>query len=316
MTNPESLSHEQLSTSCLKTDGFIVNRTRFGLPMWFMDEWRGQLFPNDMPRADALCHYAQVFGSVEGNTTFYGTPNPARAHAWLANVEEANAKRTHSLPFSFCFKVPRAISHAKHPYEALQSGEAKQWFEFVRIMKPVLGRVLLQLPNAFSGERMSELLAMLDVFLQQDVTSVAVECRHLSFFDKSTTEQSLLRALSERQMDRVIFDSRGLFADRSGLPEVIEAQGKKPRFPVHAVATGRHPVVRFIGHSCWENNLEYLQQWQAVLNRWQREGREPYFFLHTAGNKDVVKFYEWLSASWGVDTLPAQTDLTKQVDLF
>jgi len=49
-----------------------------------------------------LREYADEFASVEVDSTFYGTPPPARVRAWAAQVPRG---------FTFAFKLPREITH-------------------------------------------------------------------------------------------------------------------------------------------------------------------------------------------------------------
>lgn len=106
--------------------------------------------------------------------------------------------------------------------------------------------------------------------------------------------------MADRGINRVIFDTRGLIADDSQDEAVLDAKSKKPRMPVHPIATGQRPVVRFIGHSVFEQNLNYLDQWQAKLSSWGAEGREPLVFWHTAGNHNVPEFCRKILQRWGL----------------
>ena len=71
---------------------------------------------------------------------------------------------------------------------------------------------------------------------------------------------------------------------RGGRAARCDTQAKKPRFPLRVVATGEHPVVRFLGYADQANNAEYLEQWCSKIHAWCDEGASPYFFMHTAGN--------------------------------
>ncbi|MCY0966473.1 DUF72 domain-containing protein [Parathalassolituus penaei] len=271
--------------------------------MWYLPEWRGNLLSPGCTPARALTEYSQLFGSVEGNTTFYALPDRMRLQGWLDQASEH---------FRFCFKVPRDISHAADPLEAWNGkpGALFRGFldQILAYAPHKLGVVLLQLPATFSAERMSALFACLDQLVMLKGVVWALECRHLSFFDKSLNEQQLLRGLADRGVDRVMFDSRGLFHDDSATEEILDARRKKPRMPVHAVATGNNPVVRFIGHSQYEPNRLFLQQWHKRIVQWQSEGKTPWVFWHTAGNRDVGKFYRWTMANiWNQTiTLPGE----------
>ena len=48
-----------------------------GCPLWANPHWRGSLYPQGTSSSDFLAHYAAVFNSVEGNTSFYADPDSA-----------------------------------------------------------------------------------------------------------------------------------------------------------------------------------------------------------------------------------------------
>ena len=301
MTNEIPVAHPKLLN-----DAIASGRLRIGLPMWYQPQWCGQWLPPGASSSSALTDYAGVFGTIEGNTTFYALPSEERARQWLAQVPEH---------FRFSFKIPKQISHAEQPLLALQQYQ-NVLIRFVQMMAPRTGVLMLQLPASFHAHRTDELLRVLDCLRAFVPVPLAVECRHISFFDKREGEQRLLRGLADREVNRVVFDSRGLFADESDAPEVHEARQKKPRMPVHPIATGQNPVVRFIGSKDWQSNERWLMQWQSKLCEWLNEGREPYVFLHTAGNGDVPGFASWVMEQWGVALPPWAYEQQRTEDLF
>ncbi len=269
-----------------------------GLPMWFLPEWRGKLMTLEQTSSSALSQYSQVFGSVEGNTTFYALPSKERVAQWLDQVND---------DFRFCFKVPRDISHSRSMQVALQGQPGREFGAFLDALvgrdANKLGVVMLQLPASVEARAMGEILAIMDALASGQYSNgvplqLALECRHLSFFDKSPNEATLLRELHSRQMDRVIFDTRGIMAEQGDDEELLDAQRKKPRMPVHAVASGPNPIVRFIGFRQFERNRTYLDQWFSKLHQWLQEGKTPYVFWHTAGNRDVPEFHRWIMQQW------------------
>ncbi|ASP39904.1 hypothetical protein CHH28_15035 [Bacterioplanes sanyensis] len=280
MTNDELKAHN--------SSGLDAAALRLGLPMWFMPQWRGGLLPAGCDGHEALQHYAQHFSSIEGNTSFYALPTVDRAQSWSAQVSDH---------FRFVFKVPRSISHSDHLTSALQR-EWPAWQQFCDAIGKKLGVALLQLPAQFGPPRLGELLDAIDNIQRISDVPLAVEVRHPEFFDKGAAEQALLRQLTDRQVDRVIFDSRGLFSDASQNEDVLDARAKKPRLPVHPIATGRFPIVRFIGHSDWQQDTMLLQQWQSKLMAWQQEGRRPFFFIHTAGNQRAPERANAVCQQW------------------
>jgi uncharacterized protein YecE (DUF72 family) len=82
-------------------------------------------------------------------------------------------------------------------------------------------------------------------------------------------------------------DTRALFSEPASTPAIVDAQQKKPRLPVHAIATGDSPILRFVGCSQLESNRDFYQPWLTKLNQWLSEGKSPYVFFHTADNFDA-----------------------------
>ncbi len=80
-------------------------------------------------------------------------------------------------------------------------------------------------------------------------------------FAKGEAEQQLNRGLHERNVNRVILDSRPVHSAAATSPAMIDAQQKKPKVPVHAVMTARQPMVRFIGGDDMAHNRELFRVW-------------------------------------------------------
>ena len=64
-----------------------------------------------------------------------------------------------------------------------------------------------------------------------------------------------------------------------------DAQRKKPKLPVHAIATANNPIIRFIGTKDSDYNQQYYQAWLPKLQQWCEQGKTPYFFVHTPANQ-------------------------------
>ncbi|MGF1528379.1 MAG: DUF72 domain-containing protein [Candidatus Competibacterales bacterium] len=244
-----------------------------GCPLWSYRSWLGSLLISDTPASQWLGQYAQVFNTVEGNTTFYGTPNPNTVARWGDDTPPG---------FHFCFKFPQVISHRRRLRHA--SAETR---DFLKVLEPLaardrLGPTWLQLPPTFGPAD----LDLLDSYLQglpRD-WAFAVEVRHEAFFTKGEGERRLNRLLRGLAMERVVLDSRPLFSAPGADEDTRGAQAKKPRVPVRAIALGKHPLVRFIGHPSLAANEVFLEPWWTKLQAWLDEGRQPYFFAHTPNN--------------------------------
>lgn len=264
-------------------------RYHLGCPVWSNREWVGELFAVGAKPGDFLRQYSAVFDAVEGNNCFYGLPKPETVARW----------RDEAAPgFRFCFKFPRIISH-----ERRLRAVAAETTEFLNRLAPLaaadrLGPSFLQLPPSFGPDDLLALRDYLAVLPRE--FQYAVEVRHRAFFAKGEEERQLNRLLVDLGIDRVMLDSRALFAADPADSDTRAAQGKKPRLPVHAISLGPRPFVRYIGHPEPEANRPFLEPWLDKLALWLDEGREPYVFIHTPNNRQAPRlarrFHEWLRA--------------------
>ncbi len=279
-----------------------------GLPMWANSEWCGSLYPPYGGQESWLGDYARVFHAVEGNTTFYsGAPRAETVAGW---------SRQAPSHFRFCFKLPAALTHERR----LQGIEA-DFDAFLEALSPLhdrLGPLLVQLPRDFGpGE-----LPRLEALLMRWPASLAcsVEVRHPEFFHKGAAEVALNRLLITHGVNRAMLDVRPLFSTSAmGIPALAHAQGEKPRCPLHVLSTGDKPLIRFIGHLDESINLHYFQPWIVQLKLWIKQGKTPFFFVHTADNRHAPqlarRLYQALADEAG---LPPLADFAgeRQTQLF
>ena len=150
---------------------------RLGTQGWSYDDWRGVFYPPGAKQEDRLPFYAEVFDTVELDTTFYQPPRPTIARSW---------DRHTPAHFRFAAKVPRAITH-----EGALRGVGEAMEQFVRAMAPLgekLGPLLVQLPAEFVAgpETRRDLAAFLAAAPRE--VRLAVEFRHASWHEPATYE--------------------------------------------------------------------------------------------------------------------------------
>ena len=78
-------------------------RVRAGTSGWSYDEWKGSFYPDDVSSSHMLRYYAERFGSVEVNNTFYRLPKPEVLAGWAAQVPD---------DFTFALKASQRITHS------------------------------------------------------------------------------------------------------------------------------------------------------------------------------------------------------------
>lgn len=246
------------------TSGAIL---RVGCPVWAHAAWRGRFFTRDARREDFLPQYASVFGATEANPTFYGLPSRETVTRWTAEAPE---------DFRFCFKFPRAITHDRQ-----LAGARLETGDFLGRLAPLgsrLGPFFLQLHASFGAPRLDVLEKYLQA-LPRDF-SYAVEVRAAEFFAGGAAERALDSLLTDMGVDRVNFDTRGLFASVAGDRFTLDAKRKKPRVPWRTTITGKRPFVRFVGDPDIPRNAAILDAWADVVAGWLRQGLSPFFFTH------------------------------------
>lgn len=143
-------------------------------------DWQGTFYPDKLPKAQQLAHYASRFNALEMDSTFYGTPKADTVARWRATVPDG---------FKFCPKAPREITHDLR----LSVPAADLLTLFVEAMTALgdrLGPVLLQFPPDFAATEYDALAALLPQLPAG--ARFAVEFRHRSWWSDATAD--LLRA--------------------------------------------------------------------------------------------------------------------------
>jgi uncharacterized protein YecE (DUF72 family) len=154
---------------------------RIGTQGWSYPDWIGTFYPPASKQEDYLPFYAEIFDTVELDTTFYHPPKPTIVRSWARHTPET---------FRFSAKVPQAITHT-----ARLASMAEQMQQFAAALEPLgerLGPLLVQLPAEF--ERDAGNVGVLERFLVAAPSAVrlAVEFRHASWHRPET--YALLRS--------------------------------------------------------------------------------------------------------------------------
>lgn len=170
----------------------MLPRLAFGTQGWAYADWVGPMYDAGTRAGGYLRAYAREFGSVEVDSTFYGTPPPQRLMKWAAAT---------SPTFTFALKVPRAITH-----DARLIGCAAAFDEFfaaARVLGERLDAVLLQLPPDFTAAEFGALRVVIPA-LPADVR-IALEVRDPSWFEPAVFEP-LHALLTERGVALAVSD--------------------------------------------------------------------------------------------------------------
>ena len=132
-------------------------------------EWKGSFYPADLPASKMLPFYAEHFGTVEINNTFYRMPDEKLVRKWAGEVPD---------DFSFVLKAPQRITHQKKLAGA--EDDVRHFLDVAALLGPKLGPLLFQLPPYFRKDvaRLRELLSVIP-----RERRVALEFRHDSWLD-------------------------------------------------------------------------------------------------------------------------------------
>ena len=241
--------------------------------MWAHKPWVGRWYPADVRAGTELSLYARLCNAVEGNTTWYAEPSADTVQRWLEQTPE---------DFRFAFKLPRTVTHDRRLQDVAEP--VRSFLNRIEPLGDRVGPVQVQLPPAF-GPGGFDVLAAFIRRLPLD-WSWAIELRHAGWFDGGLEHQHLDELLQERNITRVVLDTRPLYAVPSGSEASIEERGNKPKLPIVLDAVGPHPIIRVIGEDRAEGTLAGLMTWVPLVADWVRAGKEPYLFVHQPENVD------------------------------
>ncbi len=115
-------------------------RVHIGCSGWQYQSWREVLYPKGLPQARWLERYAEVFDTVEVNSTFYRLAKREAVARWVTQVP---------ADFVFTIKSSQYLTHMKRLRDMEQGVE--RLYEPLQplIDAGVLGPVLWQLPERF-----------------------------------------------------------------------------------------------------------------------------------------------------------------------
>jgi uncharacterized protein YecE (DUF72 family) len=147
-----------------------VNTARIGCSGWMYDDWRGRLYPEGLGKKRWLGRYAEVFDTVEVNSTFYRLASRDAVGEWVERTPD---------DFVFAVKASRYLTHLKRLTD-LDRGIAR-FYERIEPMIEAgkLGPVLWQLPENFHRDD-DRLAAALDALPDG---RHCFEFRHPSWFE-------------------------------------------------------------------------------------------------------------------------------------
>ena len=225
-------------------------RLRIGTSGYVYKDWRGTIYPADVPLRAWLGFYASHFDTVELNSAFYRLPSIAAYQGWRAQVDAR---------FLFAVKASRFLTHMKklkQPRDPI-----RRMLRRARHLGPTLGPVLFQLPELFHANerRLDDLLVALDRQRYARPLRAVLEVRHASWL-----EAAVIRRLERANVALCFHDWR--------------AQ------PVAAPVTASFVYVRRHGTSPKKYHGAYtdemLRKDARDIRAWMRQGLDVYVYFN------------------------------------
>jgi len=120
-----------------------VPPVRIGCSGWNYDDWRGGLYPEGLGKGRWLERYAEVFDTVEVNSTFYRLASRDAVRRWVDQTPEG---------FVFAAKASRYLTHVRRLKE-IETGIARYYERIEPLVEAgKLGPVVWQLPASFRAD--------------------------------------------------------------------------------------------------------------------------------------------------------------------
>ena len=118
-----------------------MSRFHCGTSGFQYDHWKGTFYAEGLPRSDWFPRYAEDFGTVEINNTFYGLPAPETFDSWREQAPDS---------FIYALKFSRYGTHLKYLKDPDQT--IGTFLEPVERLEDHLGPILVQLPPRWTPD--------------------------------------------------------------------------------------------------------------------------------------------------------------------
>jgi uncharacterized protein YecE (DUF72 family) len=116
---------------------------RVGCSGWNYDSWRGGLYPEGLGEARWLSRYAEVFDTVEVNSTFYRLASRDAVARWVEDTPD---------DFLFAAKASRYLTHVRRLRDVEEG--IRRYYERIEplVRSSKLGPIVWQLPPNFQRD--------------------------------------------------------------------------------------------------------------------------------------------------------------------
>lgn len=219
-----------------------------GTSGWSYDHWQGAFYPPDIPHEDWLPYYAQHFGTIEINNSFYRLPDKKTLLQWHDAVPR---------DFIFAVKASRYITHMKKLNDPQHSVSA--FFERIGALGDKLGPILFQLPPHwhFNPERLATFLGGLSSQFRY-----AFEFRDHSWHNAETYQ-----LLSKYKAAFCLFDLDGFLSPTEITADLVYVRLHGPNGPYQG-----------------SYSKDTLSDWATSFSNWSAQGHTVYCYFDNDQN--------------------------------
>jgi uncharacterized protein YecE (DUF72 family) len=261
-------------------------KVRLGVQGFSPKDWVGTFYPPKFPPRQFLPFYAQVFDTVEVNSTFYAIPSTSTVRSWATRTPPE---------FTFTCKMPQEITHDKRLLGAEE--RLSIFLSKMRLLENKLGPIVIQFPRSFARRFEENLLDFLPL-LPQDMR-FAIEFRSQSWNDGATFD--LLRE----------FNVAWCINDWQDLPPVIETTTDF----AYLRLVGFHREFKYLGQVQKDRSKE-LASWASTLEGLAKRVERIYVYVnnHYAGHAPAT--VQQLQELLGLPTVDPRSLWPQEPDLF
>ncbi|KAG5180778.1 hypothetical protein JKP88DRAFT_279250 [Tribonema minus] len=251
--------------------------------------WKGAFYPKGTK--DEHEYYAQHFGAVELNTTFYAPPQPDTVASWRSLWTPRHG--------TLVVKAERFFTHRKklNIDDCFRDGWEKRKARYLQL-GTCLGAVLWQFPSLFQATRVNlQRIADLLPLLPPEVDH-AFEMRHESWFDEDARQELLKKKKPRTEGGDPLAERGAVLRAFEHCPHANMVQMHSARRSFKQLSGGMHPsaedydvvsegkrfrYVRFHGSRGYAFGLygqKEMQDWATTIRKWAEAGQKVYVFFN------------------------------------
>lgn len=236
----------------------------YGSTKWTHPEWVGKWYPKGTKSSAFLEQYAQLFNSIELNTTYYRMPTYKQTSDWRSKVNKG---------FQFCPKFVDQITHIKRLNNAERLVD--EFLDGISGLGENLGPVLFMPHPGMGPKHVETILKFLEALPKN--LQLAIELRQKDWFTDAAALDVLCKTLEHNNQGTVITDTAGR------------------RDCLHMRLCNRSAMIRFVGNDLHPSDYSRVDQWVERMAEWRAMGIESiYFFIHEPDETRVPELSYYL----------------------